>query len=173
MDCVSRSRACSRRLESLTAITIFHEGVGNTGPSSDNRKSPLRFAARSLRMSICSFWSASLQLAVRFSSSGSAMAMMSSAIALGSFDSTATATAAFGVTKSSDPIGAGAASQEATRCRVPENCRVKWLAGTPSASRCSAIRYCTPLSPVFSNSSLLSVANCHPRPASGEDRLPE
>ena len=86
------------------------------------------------------------------------MAIRSSAIAVGSLESSATAIAAFGVTKSSDPMGAGAASQEATRCLVPANCKFRWFSGTPLVSRCSAIKYRTPSTPLFSNA-LLTAAS--------------
>ena len=40
-------------------MTAFHDGVGRTGPSRANRKSPPRLAIRSSRTLICSFASAS------------------------------------------------------------------------------------------------------------------
>jgi len=124
IDRVSRSRVFSSLSALLTSITAFHDGVGSMGPSSEMRKSPPRFAIKSLRTLIWSFASASLQSAF-VPLSWVAIAMMSSAMALGSFESPATATAAFGVTKSSDPMGAGLASHDATRCLVPENCRFR------------------------------------------------
>ena len=63
-------------------MMAFHESVGNTGPSSDIRNSPPRLAARSLRISICSFaWTSSQPLFCDPLSP--AMAIRSSAIAVG------------------------------------------------------------------------------------------
>jgi hypothetical protein len=114
---VSRSRACSRRSESLTSITAFHEGVGSTGPSSDDQEVSAQVGRQVVAQVELQFLlGLGESIVLRIAVCEPPLRSDHRQWPWGSFESAATATAALGVTKLSDPMGAGAASHEATPC---------------------------------------------------------